>query len=168
MDEQLESKAQVSSKSQVNEVVEKSVMPRGDMSAEEKELLGLVGQFDEKEKQTEAERQKAIAAQIAADKRQKQATSVSLVTQFHPCSFCGGQKVKVFKDVEAPRVVIGMKIPQPSKEGNAKPLIVCHKCQLKVFTTPLGRASYYGLEMEHLTGIKENKGYFPARADGKM
>ena len=87
------------------------------------------------------------------------------IPQYHPCSWCGGFKKVILEGSGDPEVVITQKVtPQPSQVSAFKgPMIVCEKCQYKVYNYTLGQAQYYGNEMEKVRGEVPNQGFFPIK-----
>ena len=146
--------------------------------ADEKEAAALLG--IDQEQLSKSDRMSRIAKKVQLenmekekeetvrrelDKANRDENAVRFVTQYHPCSFCGGVKRKVILkngEDDRDRVKIGLELEMPSRDGNAEPLIICNKCQHKVYATILGQALYYGTEIEHLTGLT-SKGFIPKR-----
>lgn len=88
-------------------------------------------------------------------------------TQYHPCSWCGGFKRTVAKTaVESgaeKEVVVALKLQPPKNayQANKGPMLVCNRCMYRVFNDRLGRAEYYGVEMNRVRGEVRNEGFFP-------
>ena len=90
----------------------------------------------------------------------KKKEKVEMVTQYHPCTWCGGRKKFVPKTKHVNSVVVGMRL----LSNENKELLVCHPCVYKVFNSILGQALFRGQEMMHLTQEKQHSGFFPERA----
>jgi len=121
---------------------------------------------EEKEKAKTLSEQQIVALREADEKNRLQ-NAINFQTQFHLCTYCGGQKTKVLKGTgKQPRVVIGMEVPTPSPDGSKPPVLVCFKCLGRLFHNILGVPRFYGQEMRNLMGDQTPKGHFPLRKDG--